>query len=235
MWMKFSLTNQKLNSLVPSTEESASVIHIWGDVGVGKSTLCYGATLSTLAQEKRVIFISTKSHFKTARFKQMSKNYTQFNEYNFLLYTPTTFAQQAEIIMNLEFLILEEIRHLKKTSIGLIVLDSVSILWHLEMKSDALYQNTLRALNTLIATMDHIRRMYQIPILITNRSVIRTQNNRNFTQPASNAVMEYWGKTKLKIERVENPAIREIILESHPTRQNLPESIFAELTDSGFS
>ena len=174
--MQFSLTNQKLNSLVSSTDELASIIHIWGDIGVGKSTLCYSAALSTLAQEKKVIYISTKSHFKTARFQQISNNYPQFNEYNFLLYTPTTFSQQTEIIMNLEFLILEEIRQLKKSSIGLIILDSVSILWHLEMKSDALNQKTLRALNTLVATMDHIRRMYNIPILITNRSVIRTQN-----------------------------------------------------------
>jgi len=235
MWMQFSLTNQKLNSLISSTDETSSIIHIWGDVGVGKSTLCYGAALSTLAQEKKVIFISTKSHFKSTRFQQISKKYPQIDEYNFLLYSPTTFSQQTEIIMNLEFLILEEIRQFKKTSIGLIVLDSVSILWHLEMKSDALNQKTLRALNTLVATLDYIRRKYNIPVLITNRSVIRTQNNRNIPQPASNAVMEYWGKVKIKIERTVSPAVRDIILESHPAQKNLPLRISTKLNDSGFN
>jgi DNA repair protein RadB len=233
--MQLSLTNQKLNSLISSKDESTSVIHIWGDVGVGKSTLCYSAALAILAQEKKVIYISTKSYFKENRFHQISKNYPPFNIYNFLLYNPTTFSQQTEVIMNLEFLILEEIRQLKTTSVGLIVVDGVSILWHLEMTSDASNQKTLRALNTLIATLDYIRRTYNIPVIITNRSVIRTQENRNFSQPASNAVMDYWGKIKIKIELTENPAMRDIILESHSTKKNLPKRISTKLIDSGFN
>lgn len=233
--MQLSLTNQKLNSFISSKDATASVIHIWGDVGVGKSTLCYSATLSFLTQEKKVIYISTKSHFKDARFRQISKNYAPFDEYNFILYSPTTFSQQTEIIMNLEFLILEEIRQMKKTSVGLIVVDGVSILWHLEMTSDASNQKTLRALNTLVATLDYIRRTYDIPVLITNRSVIRPQENRNISQPASNAVMEYWGKIKMKIERTDNPAMRDIILESHPAQKNLPKRVSTKLLDSGFN
>jgi hypothetical protein len=65
--------------------------------------------------------------------------------------------------------------------------------------------------------------------------VIRAQENRNISQPASNAVMEYWGKLKMKIERTDNPSIRDIILENHPTKKNLPIRVSTKLTDSGFN
>jgi RecA/RadA recombinase len=220
---------------VSSTDELASIIHIWGDVGTGKTTLCYAAALSTLVQKKKVIYISTKPKFKDGRFEEMMQNYPEFDEYNFLLYTPSTFSQQTEIIMNLEFLILEEIQQLKKTSIGLIVLDSASILRHLEMKSESINQKTLRTLNTTIATLDYIRRTYTIPILVTNRHVIRIKNDRNVVQPASNAVMKFWAKIRLKIQRTDSPAIRDIVLENHPTHQNLPYRIQSKLKESGFT
>ena len=235
MWMQFSLTNKKLNSLVSSADELASIIHIWGDIGVGKTTLCYAASLSKLAQGKKVIYISTKAYFKESRFTEISSHYPSYDKYNFLLYTPSTFSQQTEILMNLEFLILEEIKHLQKTSIGLIVVDGVSILRNIEMGSEAKNNKTLRTLITTIATLDFIRRTYNIPILITNRPVIRVTDNRNVAQPASNVVMEFWGKTKIKIERTEVPTMREILLEHHPTQQNLPIRIQSHLTNSGFS
>jgi RecA/RadA recombinase len=233
--MKFSLTNLALNSLISSKDELASIIHIWGESGAGKTTLCFSASLSKLAQNKKVIYISTKSVFKSTRFSQLVSYYSPFDEYNFLLYHPSTFFQQMDIIMNLEFLILEEIHQLDKSSIGLIVVDGISILWHLEMKSDPSNQNTLRSLNTVLATLDYIRRTYKIPILIANRSVIRMNDDKNYTQPASNAVMEYWGKIKIKIDRTNDPSKRSIILENHPNETSLPKIISVDLTESGFT
>lgn len=233
--MQFSLTNVALNSFISPSDALSTIIHIWGDVGVGKTTLCYSAALSKLTQNKKVIYISTKSFFKEERFKQMMQHYPAFDQYNFLLYTPNSFSQQTEILMNLEFLILEEIKHLKKTNIGLIILDSVSILRHLQMKSETHNQKTLLTLNTTVATLDYIRRTYEIPIIITNRSVIRIKDDKNISQPASNAVMEYWAKIWILNERTENPTVRRLTLEKHPHQQNLPIQISSELTDVGFT
>ena len=47
--------------------------------------------------------------------------------------------------------------------------------------------------------------------------------------------MEYWGKIKIKIERTDSPAMREIVLETHPTQKNLPKRISTQLSDPGFS
>lgn len=233
--MQFSLTNPKLNSLVTPSEETESIIHVWSnDIGVGISTFFFAASLSKLSQGKKVIYISTKSLFKTERFQQLMQFYTPFDPYNFLLYHPTSFAQQIEIIMNLEFLILEELRLLKKSSIGLIVLDGASILRHLELKSEEHNQKSLRVYNTTIATLEFIRTTYLIPILISNRAVIRIKDDKIISQPASNIVMEYWTKIRIKLERTDTPSLRNIKLEKHPTAQNLPIQIQTELTESGF-
>ncbi|MBN2157310.1 MAG: hypothetical protein JW776_14790 [Candidatus Lokiarchaeota archaeon] len=229
------MTNPKLNSLVTPSEETESIIHVWSnDIGVGISTFFFAASLSKLSQGKKVIYISTKSLFKTERFQQLMQFYTPFDPYNFLLYHPTSFAQQIEIIMNLEFLILEELRLLKKSSIGLIVLDGASILRHLELKSEEHNQKSLRVYNTTIATLEFIRTTYLIPILISNRAVIRIKDDKIISQPASNIVMEYWTKIRIKLERTDTPSLRNIKLEKHPTAQNLPIQIQTELTESGF-
>ena len=222
MCLQFSLSNKQINSLISQTDELASIIHIWGDIGVGKTTLCYAAALSILAEGKKVIYVNAKSKFKDERFMEMAKYYPEFDHYNFLLYHPTSFSQQSEILMNLEFLLLEELRQLRVISVGLIILDNASILRHLEMKSESFNQKTLRALNTTIATLDYIRSTYKIPIIVTNRSVLRMKENYNFSQPASNVVMEYWAKFRIKIERCDNPGERNIILENHLNNSNLP-------------
>ncbi len=233
--MQFSVSNSILNSWISSSEETASIIHIWGDdIGVGKSTLCYVAALEKLAKGQKVVFISTKSYFNTQRFQQLKQNYQPFDPYNFLLYHPSTFSQQTEIVMNLEFLFLEEIKKFNKTNIGLIILDGASILRHLEMKSEPQNQKTLRVFSTIIASLDYLRITYEIPILVSNRSVIRIKDNQNVVQPASNAVMQYWGKISLKLQRTEDPSIRRITLERHPEKQNLPIQIDVKLSDNGF-
>jgi len=232
--MQFSLTNQGLNSMISTSDETASIIHIWGDIGVGKTTMCYSCALSKLAQGKKVVYVNTKSPFNSNRFKQIMQNYPPFDEYNFILYNPTTFSQQTEILMNLEFLILEEINTFHNTSVGLIILDDASILRHLELKTKEYNQKMLRVLNTTIASLDFIRKTYEIPVLITNRSVIRVINDQNFSQPASNAIMEYWAKYRIHLERTTNPVIREVVLEAHPMHSNLPIRIQTQLNNNGF-
>ena len=136
--------------------------------------------------------------------------------------------------MNLEFLILNEINMLGKTNIGLIIVDGASILRHLQMKSEEYNQKTLKILTTAIASLDHIRKTYEIPILITNRSVLRIKDNQNIPQPASNSIMEYWAKIRITIERTLSPAVRKISLDRHPTNQSLPREVKCTLVEKGF-
>ena len=83
MRLQFSLTNSNLNSVISSTDEIATLLHIWGDVGVGKTTLCYSAALSKLAQGKKVIYINTKSFFKLERFTQLKQYYPAYQKIAF--------------------------------------------------------------------------------------------------------------------------------------------------------
>jgi hypothetical protein len=233
--MQFSLSNGNLNSLISHSEENKGIIHIWGtDIGIGKSTLCYAAALSKLSAGKKVIFINTKSFFNYKRFQQLKKYYPSYDKYNFLLYNPRTFAQLTDIIMNIEFLILEEFHAFQKTSIGAIIVDGASILRHLELKTDDHNQKSMRVFSTLVASLEHIRLSYNIPIILSNRSVIRIKEHININQPASNAVMQYWAKFHIKLERTEIPKERKIILEYHPNASSLPIKVRATLADSGF-
>ena len=102
--MKFSPLDGAINNLISTNEEKQFTISIWGDIGTGKTTLCYGASLSILIN-KKVIYINTKPFFKKQRFDQLKAFYPKFDIFNFLLYNPRNFNQMIKIIMNIEFLI----------------------------------------------------------------------------------------------------------------------------------
>ena len=106
--MRFSPQDTEINRLISQEEDGKGIITIWGDAGTGKTTMCFGASLSVLP-EKKVIYINTKPYFKLERFYQMKEYFPKYNKFNFLLYNPRDFKNLIKIIMNLEFLILKEI------------------------------------------------------------------------------------------------------------------------------
>jgi DNA repair protein RadB len=233
--MNFSPEINKLNQLISTTDEKTGIISIWGDVGVGKTTLCFGATLQTLSHDKKVIYINTKSFFKSERFIQMKNYYTGINNSNFLIYNPSTFSQQIKIIMNLEFLILKEIKILKKSNIGLIVIDTASTLKTLETRTNDLDNKMQLMLNLSFATLDYIIREYKIPVIITNR-LIRQYNettDESVEKPSHANSINYWAKTSIKIERTNKAGYRLLIIEKHP--RNKLKRLNLNLSESGFN
>jgi len=232
--MNFSPQIHELNNLISTTDEQTGIISIWGDVGVGKTTLCFGATLKTLSDDKKVIYINTKSFFKSERFLQVKKFYPDFNNSNFLVYNPSTFSQQIKIIMNLEFLILKEIKMLKHSNIGLIVLDTASTLKTLEMSSNDVNNKMQLMLNMGLATLDYIIREYKIPVIITNRLIHQYNelSDESIEKPSNANSVNFWAKSSFKIERTNKAGYRLLILEKHP--RNKLKNLKLKLSESGF-
>ena len=232
--LEFSLKNSNLNSAISLEDEKKSIISIWGDIGVGKTTLCFAATLSALSKQKKIIYINTKSYFKEDRFNQIMGFYPKFDTYNLLIYNCDTFKKQIETIMNLEFLIKKEIEVMGKSKISLIVLDSASTLFHLTMGDKETNLELQRALNTTLATLDYIRRIYGITILLTNRSTLRFDEklDKTIEKTSISSTINFFSNTSIKIERTSQIATRSLIIEKHP--RNLLKKITIKMTENGF-
>ncbi len=232
--MDFSISNTSLNELFSKEIEEEGIISIWGDVGVGKSTLCFSAALSTLSKNKKVIYISTKSFFKLERFNQMKNYYPDFDIFNFILYNPKNFNQQTKIVMDLEFLILKEKNLLGKTNVGLIILDTATTLKQISMNKEEINQKLQTIINAQLASLDDILKKYKIPIIVTNRSTIKfSESTEDVNEKQSSAKsINHWTKTSLKIERTSKTGVRKLIIEKHP--QIDKKEYKTKLTDKGF-
>lgn len=255
--MKFSLKNNEINSLITEEYDKTGIILIWGDTGVGKTTLCLTATLSMLSTGKKVLYINTKSFFKQERFDQMKKFYPDFNIYNFLVFSPKTLNQQTKIIMDLEFFILEEIHLLGETKIGLIVLDSATTLEQFALNYEVMskkitedsgpgvkkaiqksreYNQKLQIiLTSSLATLEHVVLKYSIPVIITTRSTTRFDEvtKETIETPINPKILEYFSKISLKIERTSHTALRKLILRKHPNSKL--KAVNGFLSENGFN
>jgi len=233
--VEFSLNNNNLNEIITPLDEKEGIISIWGDVGIGKTTLCFSVTLSALSKQEKVIYINTKSYFKEERFNQIMGYYSKFDPYNLLIYNCDNFRQQVITIMNLEFLIKKEIELLGKSRVSLIVLDSASTLFQLAMSTKEKNIKLQSALNTILATLDYIRRTYGVTILITNRSTFRFNEklDKTIEQSSISSTIDFFSKTSIKIERTSQTAIRFFIIEKHP--RNLIRKLTINLAEDGFN
>ncbi|MHA1728442.1 MAG: hypothetical protein ACTSWY_06885 [Promethearchaeota archaeon] len=234
--MEFSPTNKEINRLIIEDDDTRGIISIWGGVGSGKTTMCFGAALSHLSQGKKVIYINTKSFFKLERFNQMKIAYPEFDIFNFLVYNPKNFLQQVKIIMDLEFLILKEINMLGKTNIGLIILDTATTLRQLDMKLEEYNRKNQMVMNSILATLDYLLDKYNIPVIITNRSIISFENSEDIPveRPSSARTMNYWVKLSIKIERTRKVGERIVLLEKYAGTRSKLKKITVTLTDRGF-
>jgi hypothetical protein len=144
--MEFSLSSSELNELINEEDERAGIICIWGDSGIGKTTLCFNAALSVLSKGKKVIYLNTKPEFKTERLQQIKEFYPKFDIFNLLIFNIKSYNHLILTVMDIENLILNEIKLLGKANIGLIVIDTATTLLQLTMNFDV-----IRKKNELIA------------------------------------------------------------------------------------
>ena len=114
--------------------------------------------------KKKVIYIDTENNFSIDRFKQIcssiNQNYAKLLNYIVFL-RPASFDEQKKTF--------EKLKEVINNKIGLIIFDSIAMLYRLEIgKNEDIYEVN-RALGTQLAYLKVIASKKLIPVLITNQ------------------------------------------------------------------
>ena len=181
---------------------------IYGPSGSGKTNLCLLAAVNIASSGKKVIVIDTEGGIAVERIKQISDVDVLSN---IVFFNPMNFAEQKEIFSTLKEMISE--------NIGLIVVDSISMLYRLELgQSDDVF-DVNSALGKQIACLVEIARRRKIPVLITNQ-VYADFKNKDKVKMVGGDLLKYG--SKCLIELMNFSGSRGLVLRKH---RHLPEGM----------
>ncbi|MBU0958378.1 MAG: DNA repair and recombination protein RadB, partial [Nanoarchaeota archaeon] len=192
--------------------------------GSGKTNFCILAAASQAKKGNKVIFIDTEGGFSPERVRQIvGDDYGKILE-NFLMLEPKSFEEQKRVFKDL-------LNRVKKEHVGLIIVDSMAMLYRLELgdaqrlKETEAIQQVNREVAAQMRVLAEIARNEDIAVLITNQVYKGYQSEEDWKsgkQVEMNIVggdlFKYWSKAIIEL-RIEGSR-RKVVLLKH---RSLPE------------
>jgi DNA repair protein RadB len=216
--------NPELDEWLSGGYETDIITTLYGPAGSGKTNLCVLAAARQAAAGKKVIFIDSEGGFSMTRLKQIT---TEDIMKNIILLKPTNFLEQREVFDKL-------LKWIKK-DIGLIVVDSLVMLYRLELGEALTSQDRKRVqiVNRILAKqlriLSEIARKRNIPIIVTDQVYEEFLSKEDFEKGKERSIfmvagniIQYWSKCILE-SKILKEGKRELILRKH---RSLPEKEF---------
>ena len=229
--MQFPLL--QINEFFKSTDIKEGTTSIWGDFGVGKTTLSLQIAKSHVINKKKVLYIYTKPNLPFKRISSVFENDIENALENISFIHSMTFDDVFKYIFNLEFVILDALKTKKKIS-NLIIIDSMTDLYRLELNREKKDKNFVLnyKLNQLLANLVNLKQKYEIEPLIVNEISRRTREGQTYDVESGGNVMRYWVINSIKIERTDVVNNRKLIL--HRGNDNSSFELNSMLSNRGF-
>lgn len=212
---KISTGSYDLNKWLYGGYEEDIITMIAGSPGSGKTNFCVLASCSQAKKGNKVLFVDTEGGFSIDRVKQISgENYENYLK-NIIILQPLNFREQKESFVTL-------LENIKKENISLIVIDSMAMLYRLELgdavqsKEDERIKEVNREVARQMRILAEIARKKKIPIILTNQVYNEFMSEEDLkkgiprsTNIVGGDLMKYWSKCiiELKNERGKRKAI----------------------------
>ena len=132
---------------------------VYGPAGSGKTNIAVLAAVAVSRLGKKTVYIDTEGGFSIERVKQIANDSPDIIKH-ILFLRPTTFTEQKKAVEGLANI---------DGKVGLIIVDSISMLYRLEMGGDDVF-DVNRALGKQLAGLISIAAKRSIPILLTDES-----------------------------------------------------------------
>ncbi|MBI2665998.1 DNA repair and recombination protein RadB [Candidatus Woesearchaeota archaeon] len=201
---KISTGIKFLDAFLDGGYDAEVVTTIYGPSGSGKTNLCLLAAVHTTHTGKKVLFVDTEGGIAVERIKQLSKNYEKVLQ-RIMFFNPTTFAEQDQFLSKLKNLINDKV--------GLIVVDSVSMLYRVELGKHEETQEVNAALGRQLAALVGLARKKHIPVLVTNQ-VYADFNQQEQVKMVGGDLLKYSSKCLMELQKLGDRQVRNLV----PTR-----------------
>ena len=203
-----------LDKLLDGGYEKDIINTVYGPAGSGKTNLCILCAMNTAREGKKVIYIDTENNFSIERFKQIcqsiNQNYAKLLN-NVVFLRPASFDEQKKTF--------EKLKDIVNDKIGLIIFDSVAMLYRLEIgKNEDVYEVN-KALGMQLAYLKEIASKKHIPVLITNQ-VYSDFEEKDKVNMVGGDLLRYASKCLLELQITPSGNRRCIIKKHRSIKEN---------------
>ncbi len=198
-----------IDRLLEGGFEPGVITTIYGPSSSGKTNICMLAAINCVKNGKKVLYIDTEGGFSIERLKQLADNYREILEH-IIFIRPINFEEQKKS--------LEKISEVVDDKFGLVVLDTIAMLYRLELsKNRELVNEINKTISLQLAYLSEIARRNKIPVLITNQVYCSFDDNN--IRMVGGDLLKYASKCLIELRKCRNN-IRKAILAKH---RSLPE------------
>ncbi len=223
---RISAGSYDLNRFLHGGYETDIISTIYGPGGSGKTNFCIIVAVSQARKGNKVIYMDTEGGFSVDRVRQVLADDDKLEEVlnNILILKPVSFEEQEKAFEKL-------LKHVKSGSVDLIVVDSIAMLYRLELgdaiqsKSDVRIQEVNRKLAWQLKRLNEIARNQNIPVVVTNQVYAEFLSSEELKQGVEKGVsmvggdlLKYWSKCLIELQN--NKGKRRLLLKKH---RSLPE------------
>jgi len=218
--LKLSAGNEAINRLLNGGYESDIISTVYGPAGSGKTTMCLMASIAATKKDKKVIFIDTEGGFSVERLRQLD-GYSEEVLKKILILKPTDFEEQSKVFGN--------VRQMVNQKIGLIVVDTISMLYRIEVGKKKDIKMVNNEMGIQISILNEIARKKNIPVLLTNQ-VYSDFDEKDSVKMVGGDILRYSSKCLLELAKYKTN--RKIIVRKH---RSIPEiEIIVQIKEKGF-
>lgn len=204
-----------LDKMLNGGYETDIITTIYGPAGAGKTILCMLCAAGVARKGKKIIYVDTEGSFSLERLKQIAPDYKKILD-RIVFLKPTSFESQKKSF--------EKLKDLVNEKIGLIVVDTIAMLYRLELGKNEDVYGVNRELGRQLGYLTEIARKKHIPVLISNQ-VYADFENKDKVNIVGGDLLKYGSKCLIELQ-ITPTRNRRLILKKHRSIPEEKEIIF---------
>lgn len=182
---------------------------IYGESNTGKTALAMQCATASARNGLKTIFIDSDNTFSPSRLSQIA--YCDIDSVSPLIFVPKphSFHEQSLLIENLN-------NYLTK-DVALIVVDTITSLYRVELESTEKIFTLNRELNRQLAYLGQAAKTYNVAILLISqvRNVVKGGNYPKMIEPVATRVLKFWSQNILSLKNTLKQSVKEAVVEKN--------------------
>lgn len=213
-----------LDKLLGGGFPASCVSLVYGEAETGKSSLAVQCAVSLARTGYNTIFVDSDGMFSTRRLSQIAYHDVEKVAPMILLVRPTTFKEQTLVMDHLEEYVTDEV--------GLVVVDTVTSLYRVEVGAPEKTFKVNRELNRQIASLAQTAKTRKVAVLMLSQVRSIFAEGQVGVEPVATRVLKFWADVVIKLKDTGQPHVIEAILEKQPG-QKRPASCYLSIEKTG--